>query len=68
MSTRTSALHVPEAVEHVAHEAVHAASVVGHKVVEVAAHEAEVVVDVLLSPLTVSLADMHVELTEDDVL
>lgn len=68
MSTTTRTLHVPEAVEHAAHEAVHAASVVGHAVVDVAKHEAEVVVDAVLSPLTVSLVDMHVEITEDDIL
>jgi hypothetical protein len=68
MSTRMSALHVPDVVEHTFHEATHAAAAVGHAVVETARHEADVVVDAVLSPLTVPLEDLEVEITEDDVL
>jgi hypothetical protein len=64
MSTRTTTLHVPELVEH----ALHAAASVGHTVADVARHEADVVVDAVLSPLTVDLEDLDVELTQDDVL
>jgi hypothetical protein len=55
MSTRTTALHVPELVEHAAHDVAHAAAAVG-------------LVDAVLSPLTPSIADLDLELTEDDVL
>jgi hypothetical protein len=68
MSTRTTALHVPELVEHAAHDVAHVAAAVGHAVVEVARHEADVVVDAVLSPLTPSIEDLDLELTEDDVL
>ena len=68
MSTRTTALHVPEPVEHAVHDVAHAAVTVGHAVVEAARHETDVVIDAVLSPLTVPLEDLEVELTEDDVL
>jgi hypothetical protein len=37
-------------------------------VVETARHEADAVVDAVLSPLAVPLEDLEVEITEDDVL
>jgi hypothetical protein len=64
MSTRTTTLHVPELVE----QAAHAAAAVGHAVAEVARHEADVVVDAVLSPLTIGFEGLDVELTEDEVL
>jgi hypothetical protein len=71
----TNALHLPPVVEHAAHEVVHQAGAVTHQVgvaahhlSATARHEADVVVDVLLSPLSPALADFHVEITEDDIL
>jgi len=67
MKTR-STLHVPEAVEHAAHETVRTAAAVGHTVVDAVRHEADVLVDVVLSPLAVDLDGFDVEITEEDVV
>lgn len=71
----TNALHLPPVVEHAAHDMAHQAGAVTHQVAvaaqhvgAVALHEADAVVDVLLSPLAPALADFHVEITEDDIL
>jgi hypothetical protein len=71
----TSTLHLPPAVERTAHEMAHQAGAVTHQVAvaahhvsDAARHEADVIVDVLLAPLTVSLEGFAVEITEDDIL
>lgn len=67
MKTR-SPLRVPESVEHAAHETIHTAAVVGHTVVDAVRHEADVLADVVLSPLAVSLEGLEIDFTEDDVV
>lgn len=71
----TSPLHLPHVVERAAHDVAHQAGAVTHQVAvaahhvsAAARHEADAVVDVLLAPLTPELADLHVEITEDDIL
>lgn len=64
----TNTLHLPPAVEHAAHEVAHRAEAVTHQVADTAHHLGDAVVDVLLSPLTPELADLHIEVTEDDIL
>lgn len=75
----TSPLHVPEVLDRTAHEVAHEVASVTHQVAGAAHHVgaaalhevdalADVVVDVLLAPLAPELADLHIEVTEDDVL
>jgi hypothetical protein len=53
---------------HQAGAVTHQVAVAAQHVGAVARHEADVVVDVLLSPLSPELAGFHVEITEDDIL
>lgn len=56
-----------DAVQHAAHEVAHAAAVVTHRVADVARHEMDVVVDAVLSPLAPELADLRIDVTDEDL-